>query len=321
MGKCCLGIDLGGTFIKFGCVDADMRAGETFQLPTPSGAENVIAQMVAGARRLMDERGLGRRDVLGVGIGSPGPIRISEGIVVALPNIPGMNDVPLRDRVSEGLGIPAVLENDANAAAFGEFIAGAGKGTREMVMLTLGTGVGSGIVVDGKVLHGAHELGGELGHMLVAPGGELCGCGQRGCLERYASATYVAGIARRMIEQEGRPSALKKVLDETGSIDAKAINEARRAGDAVAAEVWDKAAFYLAVACVNICRIFDPEVIVLGGGMTKAGEDLMGPLNDHFARLHWTLIEPKTRIVRALLGNDAGAVGAAGVAWQAFGNG
>jgi len=321
MTKCCIGIDLGGTFIKFGLVDADMNAGETSQVPTPSGADNVVAQMVAGAKQLLASHDLSRDDVLAVGIGSPGPISISDGIILSLPNIPGMDNLPLRDRVSEGLGIPAVLENDANAAAYGEYVGGAGKGARNIVMLTLGTGVGSGIVVDGKLVHGEHELGGELGHMIVQPGGELCNCGQRGCLERYASATYMGNIARRLIEQEGRPSSLQGALDRGETIDAKAINEARRAGDAVAADAWDKAMFCLAIGCVNISRIFDPEKIILGGGMAKAGDDLLAPLHKHYYDLHWTATEPMSQIVLASLGNDAGSIGAAGVAWQAFGNG
>ena len=319
MSKWCIGIDLGGTFIKFGLLNEQLQPAEIFQLPTPTtGAAAVVAQMIAGAKTLMDRHKLAPADVVGVGIGSPGPIRISEGIVIALPNIPGMNNVPLRDEVANGLGIQAVLENDANAAAYGEFIAGAGKGSGDMVMLTLGTGVGSGIIIGGKLLHGRHEIGGEFGHIIVQPGGERCGCGQQGCLERYASATFMAQRAQRMIEIGGLQSSLKDVLAKTGTITSRDINDARKAGDALAARVWDEACQYLAQACVNICRIFDPDEIVLAGGLTQAGEDLLTPLRAHYERMHWTLTKPMTPVVIATLGSNAGAIGAAGVAWASF---
>ncbi len=255
--------------------------------------------------------------MVGVGIGAPGPLEISRGVVVAMPNIPGMENCPLRDRVVEGVGLRAVLENDANAAAYGEFIAGAGKGTRDMVLLTLGTGVGSGIIIDGKVLHGTHEIGAEFGHMIVQPCGEPCGCGQAGCLERYCSATFMAMRARRQVEQ-GRESILADVLRKTGQINSRDVQDARKAGDKLAAEVWDQAMMYLALACVNITRILDPDQIVLAGGMVNAGEDLMAPLRAHYQALHWSLTPIRSPVVIATLGSDAGVIGAAGVAWQTF---
>ena len=320
MAKQCIGVDLGGTFIKFIAVDQLRRPGKPLQLPTPSnkGAEGVAAQIAAGVRQLVSTSGLGAADVLGVGIGSPGPLKISEGIVVATPNIPGMENAPLVKMVGERLGIPAALENDANAAALGEYLCGAGRGG-DMALLTLGTGVGSGIILDGRILHGRHELGAELGHMIIVPGGELCGCGQHGCLERYCSATYLAQRTMRRLEDPGCESSLKEVMRHKGSIDSKDIEDARRAGDKLAAEAWDECMNYLAIGCINICRTFDPDDIVLTGGMTKAGDDLMGPLMGHFRRLHWSITEPLTRISIARLGNDAGAIGAAAVAWQAFG--
>ena len=316
--KCCIGIDLGGTFIKFVALDEKMVPGETFQVPTPpdGGADGVVEQMAAGAEALIRDQEIAREDILGVGIGSPGPIEISAGTIISLPNIPGLDGCPIRDRVSRRLGLPAVLENDANAAAYGEYVCGAGKEARDMVMLTLGTGLGSGIILDGRVLHGSHEIGGEIGHMIVQPGGERCGCGQRGCLERYASATYMALRAMRLIRQEGRESRLAALLERKGSIDAADINAARAAGDELAAEVWARSVYYLAIGCINICRIFDPDEIVLAGGLTNAGDDLMDPLLADFERLNWDLVEHRTRVVLASLGSDAGAIGAAGVAWS-----
>jgi len=316
MSKYCIGVDLGGTFIKFCLMDENRQASEIFQLPTPAtGAKDVVAQMVAGGKQAMARRNLMPKDIVGVGIGSPGPLKISEGVVIALPNIPGMDNLPICRLVSEGLfGLPCVLENDANAAAYGEYACGAGKGKGDMVLLTLGTGVGGGIVVNGKVVQGHHEVGAEIGHIIVEPGGELCNCGQRGCLERYASATFIGQWATRLV-REGRSSSLQAVLDAGGTITAKDINEARKAGDALSAEVWDKAMRYLALGCVTIARMLDPDEIVLAGGMTKAGDDMMVPLRKHYEALHWTLTPPLTNLAIAELGNDAGTLGAAGVAW------
>jgi glucokinase len=321
MSKVCVGIDLGGTFIKFGLLDAEHRPSEIFQLPTPTdrGSQGVLEQMVVGARQAIDSAGLSREDVQAVGIGAPGPLSISQGIIRATPNIPGMVNVPVRQVVSEQLGLPACLENDANAAAFGEYLCGAGRDAGNMVLLTLGTGLGSGIVLDGKLVHGAHEIGAEIGHMMIVPDGEQCGCGQKGCIERYCSATFMSQRARRVIEAGARRTALRDVLDRAGEITAKDINEARRAGDAFAGEVWDEMTRYLALGCVNICRILDPDRIVLAGGMAAAGEDLLGPVQEHFRALHWSLTEPQTVLALATLGNDAGVIGAAGVAWQRCG--
>ncbi|MGC9454008.1 MAG: ROK family protein [Phycisphaerae bacterium] len=321
MARQCIGIDLGGTAIKFGLLDEDNQFSETIQRPTPTdrGGDGVVEQMVSGARELLEQAKAGGDEIVGVGIGAPGPLRISEGVIVAMPNIAGMENVQLRDRVGEGLNLPAVLENDANAAALGEFLIGAGRAAQNMVLLTLGTGLGSGIIIEGEILHGAHEMGAEIGHMIVQPGGEQCGCGQQGCLERYCSAKYLAHRAARRIRDENITGPLAGKLREKGEIDSLDIERAMEAGDDFAAEMWDEAVYYLAVGCVNICRIFDPDEIVLGGGLTGAGEVLTGPLQKHFERLHWSMAPVTTKIALARLGNDAGVVGAAGVAWRAFG--
>ena len=320
MARACIGVDLGGTFIKFGLLDEDRQPSEVFQLPTPTeGVDAVLDQMIAGARQAIDRAGLGEGEIVGVGIGSPGPLSMANGLVYESPNIPGFKNVPIRDRVSRGVGLPATLENDANAAALGEYLCGAGKEGGDMVLLTLGTGLGGGVIVGGKLLHGAHEIGGELGHMMIVPGGRLCGCGQRGCIEQYCSATFMSLGAQRKLQEDGVESSLADVLAAKGEITSKDINEARRAGDAFAAEVWDEMARYLAMGCVSFARILDPDRIVLAGGMAAAGEDLLQPVLKHYRELHWTLTEPKTAIALATLGNDAGVIGAAGVAWQKYG--
>jgi len=318
--KYCLGIDFGGTNTKFCLLDSRMEGSEVVQLRTAGNSKEIVQQMVCGCQELMAENGVKVREVAGVGIGSPGPLDLDEGTILATPNIPGMDGLAIRDLVGQGLSMPATLENDANAAAYGEYICGAGAGAKDMVLLTLGTGIGSGIIIEGKLLHGSHGIGAEIGHMCVEPDGEQCGCGQKGCLERYSSATYIAERARELIEDKGRNGLLAAVLAQSGRLTAKDIVEAVGAGDAFAEEVWDRGMRYLAIACVNICRIFDPDQIILAGGMTNAGRHLLDPLRRHFSSLHWSITEVKTRIDIATLGDNAGAIGAAGVAWSAFGS-
>ncbi|MFP4354930.1 MAG: ROK family protein [Phycisphaerae bacterium] len=320
MAEFCIGIDLGGTFIKFGLLDDSNQRRGIFQLPTPAadGAHAVVEQMVVGVKKLLANEKIASREVTGIGIGAPGPLSISQGVIHAMPNIPGMDGCPIRDRVAAGTSLPAVLENDANAAALGEALCGAGRDVESMILLTLGTGLGSGIILNGRILHGDNEIGGEMGHLIVEPGGELCGCGQRGCLERYCSARFLAEHARRQIAKEKSDGPLAAVLAEKGRIDARDVNEARKAGDELAQRVWQRAARFLAIGCVNLCRLFDPSRIVLGGGLTRAGEDLLDPVREHFADLHWSLTARMTKIVLAEMGNDAGVIGAAAAAWQAF---
>ncbi|MDY7010683.1 MAG: ROK family glucokinase [Planctomycetota bacterium] len=322
MAKVCVGIDLGGTFIKYALLDENMSVIGSLQLPTPAdaGPDSVIETMVSGATELLAREGILTGDVVGAGIGSPGPLDLAAGVVIGMPNIPGFVNIRLRDRIGDGLGVQAVLENDANVAALGEYLCGSGKGTGVMVMLTLGTGIGGGIVIAGQLIRGAHGIGAEAGHMIIESDGQPCPCGQRGCLEQYASASAMARYARRLIEQEQRKSSLSDLLAQKGDIDASDINKARRAGDALAEEVWDRTVRYLAVGCVSITRLIDPDLIVLGGGLAKAGDDLLEPLRRHFSRLNWTIDEQKTSLILASLGNDAGVIGAAGTAWKHFGN-
>lgn len=321
MADVCVGIDLGGTFIKCALLGQDLATEAELESPTPTdgGADKVVETMASSTERLIRQAGLARERIVGVGVGSPGPLDLAAGVVIGMPNIPGFENVPLRDQLSKRLGLPVVLENDANAAALGEFLVGGGRGVNDMVLLTLGTGIGGGIVIGGELLHGVHGIGAEVGHMIVEPGGEQCGCGQRGCLERYASATYLAQYARRLVEKEKRESVLADVLRAKGDISSRDVQEALAGGDELARQVWDRAVRFLAVGCVNLCRILDPERIVLGGGMAKAGEDLLAPLGRHFRREHWVLAEPKTTLALTQLGNNAGVIGAAGLAWRQFG--
>jgi glucokinase len=208
------------------------------------------------------------------------------------------------------------LENDANAAAFGEYWAGAGKGVSDLVMFTLGTGVGGGVIVDGRLLRGFFENGAELGHIIVQPRGRRCSCNQLGCLEAYSSAYFLARVAEEMI-QAGEPSSLKAKVDAGQILMAEDIVAAAKAGDALATKVWDQACYYLGLAIVNMEHMTNPERVVLAGGLIAAGDFLLERVRKHAQDLTWNLLDDLPAVLFATLGNDAGFIGAAGCAWDA----
>ena len=311
-----VGVDLGGTSIKAGLVDENAVVKTSFSVPTGQGAEAVVKNLIDAAERAIAQAEVDRKDVVGIGIGSPGPMSHKLGMVINPGNLPGMKNVLVREMVSRATGLPVTLENDANAAAWGEFWAGAGKGATDFVMFTLGTGVGGGIITDGKLLRGYYENGGELGHMIVQPGGRRCSCGQPGCLEAYSSAYFLARRAEEFIA-EGRASSLKAIVDRGEQIMAEQVVAASKQGDELAKQVWDEACYYLAVACVNLQHATNPQRIVLAGGLIAAGDYLIEPIRRHFKELTWKLLDDYPQILFATLGNDAGFIGAAGCAWQA----
>ncbi len=246
-------------------------------------------------------------------MGAPGPLSHAEGVIHHAPNLPGWENVPLRDELAAGSGFAVTLENDANAAAYGEYAAGAGRDVDDMVMLTLGTGVGGGIVLGGQLWRGAFDSAGELGHTIVVPDGRACPCGQRGCLERYASAQ---AVAQRLCEavRAGAESTLKvRVLNEE-ELDARDVLAARNAGDALAQRIWDETCYYLAVAAVNLQHLLNPQLIVLAGGLINAGAELLDPVRKHFDEQSWKIAPDAPQIEFAKLGTDAGTIGAAALA-------
>jgi glucokinase len=318
-GRRFVGIDLGGTNLKGGVVDDDREVLCKVSIPTEAehGPDHVIDLMADLVDRVIAEASLTKSDIEAVGIGSPGSMSHTHGIIIKPPNLPGWVNVPLRDRIKEMTGLPTTLENDANAAAWGEFWAGAGRGTRHMVMFTLGTGVGGGIITDGRLLRGHFDNGAELGHMIVVPGGRKCGCGQLGCLEAYASASYTARRATEAI-QSGEASSLADVLKSEGEITSKHVVNAAAEGDALAARIFDETCYYLAIACVNVQHATNPERILMAGGMIAAGEHaLLKPIREKAAELTWKAADDLPEIIFATLGNDAGLIGAAGAAWLA----
>lgn len=320
-----LGLDLGGTNIKAGVTDDAGRLLAKVSLPTHAdqGPEAVMAALAAAAEQAAAAAKMALPDIAAIGIGSPGPIDFRLGVVISTPNIPGFEQMPLAQRIAERTGRPTSLENDANAAAFAEFWAGAGKdpSIRDLIVLTLGTGVGSGIILDGKVLHGSFGVGGEAGHMIVVPEGRPCGCGQKGCLETYASASRTARRAEEALDA-GEPSHLRSLyLPGRRPLSSEEVFQAAQAGDPLALRIVDETAAYLGVACVNLCRLFDPQMILFAGGMILAGEFLFHRIRTAFGHTTWSVTPDQVRILPATLGTDAGVIGAAGIAWDAHQNG
>jgi glucokinase len=304
-----VGIDLGGTNIKAGLVTESGAIVQRQRVPTEaeSGPDAVARRLCEAARRCAEESGTDLGQVRGIGVGSPGTHDPENGVVLFSPNLPGWRDVPLRRLVQDEIGLPVVLDNDANVAALAEQWIGAGRGCSSLVLLTLGTGIGSGIVLDGRIWHGADGVAGEVGHMSIDPHGLPCGCGNRGCLEVYASAT---GMVRRMREaiDTGEPSVLAERRD---ALTARLIHEAAVGGDAAARHAVEETGRYLGVGVSNLLHLLNPQVVAFSGGVAAAGEMLMAPVRKEVA---WRTLEASRRNVRICFSEvpeDAGILGAA----------
>ena len=308
-----IGVDLGGTNIAAGLVDENYQI--VCKKSVPTGAERapecIVADMAALCLSLCEEQGVGMAEVVSVGIASPGIANHDTGVVEYANNLP-FKQSPIGPMLSEKLGGKKVyLENDANAAAWGEAIAGAAKGTSNSVMITLGTGVGGGIIIDGKVYSGFNYAGAELGHIVIEHNGRQCSCGRRGCWEAYSSATALIKMTNEKIE-ECAATGRKTIMADAKRISGRTAFDAMRQGDAAGCEVVDMYIAYLVTGLANIVNIFQPEVISLGGGVSGEGQPLIDALLEGIHKEQYGLgivAEPKIRI--AQLGNDAGIVGAA----------
>ncbi len=315
MSEMFVGIDLGGTNIKIGLFDSELKLISKTSVATKvdMGPNVVIDKMAQTAKKLLAEAGFSLQDVVAVGIGTPGPAKYSEGIIIKSTNMPTFKNVPICRMLNERLGVPVVFDNDANVACWGEYAVGAGKGVKDMVFFTLGTGIGGGIICNGELVHGCDENGAELGHMVIYPDGRKCNCGQRGCVEAYASADSTARRAREAIEA-GAESSLKKVLEEKEQITSKDVYEHLVAGDKLAKEITDGTAKALAITCINMLHTTEPKRIVFAGGMIAAGDVLLNRIKDFFNEHIWTLKKELVEICFATLGEDAGIIGAAALA-------
>ena len=312
-----IGVDLGGTFIKTALITLQGDILKKVEVPSgkESGPEKVIANIITSIQMAAEEAGQTFNQVQGIGLGTPGPLNTQKGIVCNAVNIPGFINIPLRDLIQEKFGIPVNLENDANAAGYGEYWKGAGRGSSLMVAYTLGTGVGGGIIIDGKLIRGTNDCGGELGHITIVPDGEMCSCGNRGCVEAYASATFLVKHTAAMLKR-GCPSLLTKWMEEGKTLTAKLIDEAWRAGDEFAKERLWEVGYYLGLGVANIVSALNPDVVVVGGGMSKSGEIILEPVRKEVKKRTFREHYEHLRIVAAELGNNAGVIGAAGLALE-----
>lgn len=314
MPKVFIGVDLGGTNIKIGCFDAYLTLICKASVPThiEQGPEGVVERIGQTVEKLLSEKGYSAADVSAAGIGSPGVIDIDNGIVKAASNLK-FNNVPLCQMLSKRLGVPVVLENDANVTCWAEHVAGAGKGVNDMAVVTLGTGIGGGVISNGKLVHGWRNSAGEIGHIIIHQQGRLCGCGQRGCVETYGSANGTVARAMEALNA-GAESSLKKVLEEKGKITCKDVYSHSAAGDKVAREITDGTAKALAVLCVTLLHLTGPKRIIFYGGMIAAGDLLLNSIKKFFNEQVWNIQREDVELCFATLGEDAGIVGAAALA-------
>lgn len=308
-----IGIDLGGTNIAAGIVTQEGELIYKDSIPTnmERPAEEIVKDMANFALKILDVKGISLDEVISVGVGCPGTPHAKEGVILYANNLQWYN-VPVRTIMQQIIDKPIYIANDANCAALGEAVAGGAKGVSTAIMLTLGTGVGGGIIIDKKIYDGFNSAGGELGHAVIVVDGEPCTCGRRGCLEAYASAT---ALIRQTIEAARKnPDSLinEMVGGDYSKIGGKTAFDAMRQGDRTGTEVVNRYIYYLATGVINYINIFQPEVLLIGGGISKEGDTLLEPIRK-LAREHsYSKDENKqTRIMRAVLGNDAGIIGAA----------
>ncbi len=312
-----IGVDVGGTNIACGIVNdncdiiarSKVKTNERGEKKTAPYAD-VLEEIKSAVRIACDEAGITTSAAHSIGIGCPGTCNNKSGLVEYSNNL-GFLNVPLKKDMEDEFGIPVYLENDANAAAFGEFVAGAAKGSNNAVVITLGTGVGSGIIIDGRIYRGSNFAGGEIGHTVIVADGLECTCGRRGCFEAYSSAT---GLVRMTIQaSELNPDSLMtKIIHEDGKVSARTAYKAMKAGDPVGKAVTEQYIKYLSCGIANVINTFQPDILCIGGGVCNEGDTLLKPLKEAVAeQIYSKRSEKNTEIVICRLGNDAGIIGAA----------
>ena len=304
--KYCFGVDIGGTTVKLGLFTTDGEIVDKWEIKTrtENQGEAVLPDIAEALKEKLEEKKIGRDEVEGIGVGVPAPVN-AEGVVQNTANL-GWGYKEVKREMEELSGMRAEIGNDANVAALGEMWLGAGKGRKNIVMVTLGTGAGGGIIIDGKPLVGAHGAGGEIGHLCVNyEETDHCGCGNTGCLEQYASATGITRLANIRLAKDDAKSVLREQ-----EVSAKTVFDAVKAGDAVAKEIAEEFGKYLGHAMANLAAVVDPSAIVIGGGVSKAGEVLKEYVEKNFKERAF-FANKDTEFVLATLGNDAGICGAA----------
>ncbi|MCR5755405.1 MAG: ROK family glucokinase [Acetatifactor sp.] len=309
MSKYAFGVDIGGTTVKIGLFDKEGTVLDKWEIPTvkDNAGVQVLPDIAKSILAKMEEKGIAKSDVAGVGVGAPGAINGEGTLVSGAVNI-GWGVFNISEALKELLDMPVKAANDANIAAFGEMWQGGGKGYSNLVAVTLGTGVGGGIIVDGNILTGANGAGGEIGHIHIEDNEtESCGCKNKGCLEQYASATGIVRLANKRLAKDDKPSVLR-----SGEVSAKTVFDAVKAGDELAIEVAEQFGDYLGKGLAAVAGTVNPEIFVIGGGVSKAGEVLLKYIIPSFKKYVFVACR-ETKFALATLGNDAGIYGAAGL--------
>ena len=314
MSQYVFGVDIGGTTVKLGYFDAEGNVLDKWEIPTrkEDNGSRILPDIAASIEKKIRDAGIDRKDVAGVGVGAPGPVD-SEGVIYKTANL-GWGVFSIKETLENILKLPVMAGNDANVAALGEMWKGGGQGCDNMVFVTLGTGVGGGIVVEGKLLHGAHGSGAEIGHLVLNRDETVpCNCGKRGCVEQYCSATGIVRLAKRHLDSTDAPSSLRTLKNLT----CKDIFDAGKAGDKEALIILDRYYAYMGEFLGDVCTTVDPEVVVIGGGVSKAGQVLIDGILPYFHKYVFHAASG-ARFTLASLGNDAGAYGAFKLALDAF---
>jgi glucokinase len=304
--QCVAGVDIGGTKIALAVAAPDGQILEGTRFPTrvEDGPRAILERVFSEIERMCE--GAGAR-LAAVGVGCGGPLDRARGLILSPPNLPGWDEFPIVSLLEERFGVKALLDNDANAAALGEHRHGAGRGLKHLVYITISTGIGGGVIVSNKLVHGVHDGAGEVGHMTVLPDGPACGCGGRGCLEALCSGTAIARRARERLAAGGE-SLLSSL--NYGEITAQSVALAAREGDALASKVWYDTIRHLSVGVGNIFHALAPEAVIIGGGVSTAGEQLFAPLREQVRARVCMLPPDKINILQASLGGDSGVQGA-----------
>jgi glucokinase len=316
-----VGLDVGGSSMKAGVVDDQGQALSNVSLPTEAhkGQQHGLERMCESIRHAIAGAGLRADQIAAIGVATPGTMDIPAGIILDPPNLKPWKNVPVRRHIQDVFHLPTAFQNDANAAAYGEFWVGAGRETHSMVLFTLGTGVGGGIIIGDLVVEGEHSHGAELGHMKIEmTNPRECGCGRRGCLEAYASATAVVKRAQEALDQPGARSSLHALLREQGGITSKDIFTAAAQGDVLADKIVEDTAYYLAVGTTNMLHTIDPDMVVFTGGMIAAGESFLDRIRHFVRQLAFPVPAEKAQLRYAQLGSDAGFIGAAACGRQLY---
>ncbi|MGU8018938.1 ROK family glucokinase [Streptococcus suis] len=317
MSKKIIGIDLGGTSVKLAILTTDGEIQEKWSIKTNTLDEgsHIVPDIIDSIKHRFETHGLTKDDFLGVGMGSPGVVDSEAGTVIGAYNLNWKTLQLVKDQFESALGLPFFIDNDANVAALGEQWVGAGNNNPNVVFMTLGTGVGGGVIAAGNLIRGVKGAGGELGHITVDFDEPFaCTCGKKGCLETVASATGIVNLSRRYADQYAGDAKLKQMIDDGQDVTAKDVFDLAKEGDDLALIVYRHFSEYLGVACANIAAVLNPAYIVLGGGVSAAGEFLLDGVRKVFAENSFPQIKESTQIVLATRGNDAGVLGAASLA-------